>query len=112
MNADGKQVKGMTMTAIKKKRFLAAAAVLVLALFMLFNLCFLVAESGHDCIGEDCPICCRISLCEELIKTVYHGFTAVFAAFLLGLPVPGISGTLRKTNYRASLVTWKVKLSD
>ena len=116
VKADGKRVTGMTMAMTmaktKKKRFLAAAAVLLLALFMLLSLCFLVAESGHDCIGEDCPICCQISLCKELVKAVCHGFTAAFAVAVIGLSVLCIPSGVRETNVGASLVARKVKLSD
>lgn len=88
---------------------LLAAAVL----FVMLSSAFYVAiEADHDCVGEDCPICCQISVCENMLKSV--GLTVIIltlAAFISSI-VFSMPSFAKKSTYNSSLVTLKVKLSN
>ena len=54
-----------TSKAIKVSAGIIAAMLLVVLLFSAF---FIVAETHHDCAGEDCLICACIRICENALK--------------------------------------------
>ena len=96
----------------KKDRLIALLMALTVIFALLFSACFVIAEADHDCIREDCPVCCQLSICESMLKSV--GQTAVplilaacIGFFTLSLPCPA-----KKVADHTSLVTLKVKLSD
>ncbi len=51
----------------------------MIALFMAFSVLFLSAfiacEAGHDCEGEDCPVCQCIMQCENILRNIDGGVT-------------------------------------
>lgn len=53
-----------------KKRILALITAFAVLFAMLFSVCFIAAEVGHDCIGDSCPVCQQISICENVLKTL------------------------------------------
>lgn len=53
----------------------------VLAAFLL-SAFFLAAEAGHDCTGEDCPICAVLQMCEETVHKLGTGLV-LLAVWLL-----------------------------
>ena len=69
---------------MKTKRALAAAIAVLLVCFILFACFFVLAESDHDCSGEDCPICQVIAVVEEIIKKIASliSVAAIIAAIL------------------------------
>lgn len=55
------------------KRFRKIAVIIItalIALAMLSSAAFIAAEAGHDCTGEDCAVCCAISACVNLFKSL------------------------------------------
>lgn len=97
---------------MKKTRALAALLALALLFVMLSSSCYLALETDHDCIGDDCPVCCRIGLCEQMLKTVWQAAVTGFAVAFAGAVVCALSHFAEKTGNRPSLITLKVKLSD
>lgn len=95
-----------------KNRFLALTLVIALGLTMLFSVCYIASNSGHDCVGEGCPVCERISLCESALKLLI----CVGAAIFVCAAQNGVFARLEKASLRpcvsATLVSSKVKLSD
>ena len=95
-----------------KKRISAVLIAMALVFAMLFFTFFIAAEADHDCVGEGCAVCCQISVCENVLKSVMCTLVmaAVFAA------VGFVAFTLRNCEnrdfYYSSLVSLKVKLSD
>lgn len=66
----------------EKERLLASVLALTVVFVILFSGFFVIAEANHDCIEEDCPICCQISVCENTLRSAGTvRTTAVFAAF-------------------------------
>lgn len=103
-----KGVRKMT----KKKRLIATLLTVMVIFVVLFSSLFIVENANHDCIGDDCPICYEISVCENTLKAVayafvYVGIAALFAVFTFLSPFPK-----KNSNNSTSLVSLKVKLSN
>ncbi len=50
----------------------------MLSVVVLFSAFYVIAEAGHDCTGEDCPVCACIQLCERTLHQISSGITALF----------------------------------
>ena len=46
---------------IKALRILAIVFAVLFACTMLTSVLFIALEAGHDCTGDDCPVCVRIA---------------------------------------------------
>ena len=67
----------------QKKRIAAILLTAVLLLVMLCSAHLIASERGHDCIGENCPICDQIRLRQRTLKNLLPIVCAVlFAAAL------------------------------
>ncbi len=66
-------------------RISAGILVLTMLVVVLFSAFCIAAEAGHECSGEDCPICATIHQCEKTLRGFGDG-TASRTAF----PVPMI----------------------
>lgn len=96
----------------KKNRAISAVLALTIVFSILFSVCFIVAEADHTCVGEDCPICFQISLCENTLKSI--GFAVATIVFFV-FPCSRVFSFLTITEKllrTVSLVSLKVKLSD
>ena len=96
----------------KRNRLIASVLALTVVLVMLFSVCFVIAEADHDCIGEDCPICYQINICENALRSIGFVAIAVIFAGFLGLFVIAVPTLSKKQANNTSLVTLKVKLSN
>ena len=63
-----------------KKRLIAAGLALTVILVMLTSVCFIIAETNHNCIGEDCPVCTVLRTCETALKTLGCAAAGLFSA--------------------------------
>ncbi len=86
-----------------------AAMMLVVMLFSSF---FIAAHADHDCTGEDCPICACIQQCENTLRGIGSGITAlpaVIISVLISLLIMsfGVSSFQRDTPVSA-----KVRLNN
>ena len=43
---------------------------------VLFSAFYIVAETDHDCTGDDCPICACIQQCENILNQIGDGAAA------------------------------------
>ena len=61
-----------------------AAAMLALLLFVMvfFASCFIAAEAGHDCTGENCPVCACLQLCEQTLEQIGDGILSLCAVLI------------------------------
>ena len=95
-----------------KRRIIALALAVLFVAFAALSLTFILVEAGHDCSGEDCPICEQIALIGSTIRTA-----AVFI-FVMMVTAVALIGSKRlseilKNGYRAdTLVLLKTKLSN
>ena len=46
---------------------------IVVLVTVMFSIAFIATESGHDCCGEDCPICDFMRQCENTLRGFSEG---------------------------------------
>ena len=102
---------------MNKKRFVSTALVFALFFVMLLSTIYIIAETEHDCVGDNCPVCSQISQCENAINTVssaagiaaapYRSAAAAFAYILT-------AGTVKITSQKpaSTLISLKVQLTE
>ena len=89
---------------------------MLLAVTILFvvlcSAAFIAEEANHDCVGENCPICAQISVCQNMLKTFALAVCAVAfaAAFTYILRKHILACTDKAPSY--TLVSLKVKLTN
>ena len=96
----------------KKKRIISVVVAVAVFFVMLYSALYIAAEANHDCVGENCPICYQISVCENTLKNLSLAVCAVtFAVAFTYTLCRSISVC---TDYAQSytLISLKVKLSD
>ena len=87
---------------------ISAALIAVLSL----SLIFLVKEAGHQCTGEDCPVCAGIHQIRQSIRQIGGG-EAVEAAAVPALIVSALLA-FSSVSYvsSTSLITQKVRMDN
>ena len=96
----------------KKKRIISLVVAVAVIFVMLYSALYIAAEANHDCVGENCPICYQISVCENTLKNLSLAVCAVaFAAAFTYTLCRSISAC---SDFATSctLVSLKVKLTD
>ena len=85
---------------------------LIVAVVLLACVCYMLVESGHDCIGESCPVCAQLSLCRNLLRGL--GCAACLAAMaqVWMQSVCTAESDVQCPSAGHTLTTLKVKLSD
>ena len=96
----------------KKKRIISLIVAVAVFFVMLYSALYIAAEANHDCVGENCPICYQISVCENTLKNLSLAVCAVaFAAAFTYTLCRSISACADVTpSY--TLISLKVKLTD
>lgn len=56
---------------------------LLLLFTLLFSVFYIVHEIGHDCSGEDCPVCACIAQCENIVQQIGYALIVATGAFLV-----------------------------
>ncbi len=98
-----------------KKEGRRAAALATAILFIAAVLCslaFIAAEAGHECAGDDCPVCRMIAFIGNALRRIC---LLAICASVCAVPVPGETRAAETRVYGApglSPVALKVKLSD
>ena len=96
----------------KSYRALALVAAILLLFAMLFSELFIICESGHDCSGDECPICAEIAICETFLRQIVLSVvTIVMFGAVLHYYFRGISAIWNQAHI-STPVSLKVKLSD
>lgn len=96
----------------KKKRIISLVVAVAVFFVMLYSALYIAAEANHDCVGENCPICYQISVCENTLKNLSLAVcAAVFSAAFTYTLCRSISSCAAVIpSY--TLVSLKVKLTD
>ena len=96
----------------KKKRIIYLAVAVAVFFVMLCSAVYVAAEANHDCIGENCPICYYISVCEGILRglsaTVCAAAVTAALTHILRRSVSARAGEARCH----TLVSLKVRLTD
>lgn len=96
----------------KKKRIISLAVAAAVFFVMLCSAFYIAAEANHDCVGESCPICYHISVCENTLRNLSLAVcAAAFAAAFTYTLCRSISACADVIpSY--TLISLKVKLTD
>ena len=94
----------------KLKNTVALLLVFSICLALLFSSFYIASGSHHNCIGEDCPICYKISICEDTLKILSTALTVFFILFAVYLFAVRILSIKTKTFVFLSPISLKVKL--
>lgn len=96
----------------KKKRMLSLLAAVVALFVVLYSNIYIVVEADHECVGDNCPICCQINACQNTLKHLDLGVhTAATAAVFVYMICSGVSISAYFIQHY-TLVSLKVKLSN
>ena len=95
-----------------RKRILIALLTTAFIFGTLFSVLYIAIESHHDCIGEDCPICQCIIVCENILKKLSTTLfvMSVSVAFVFASKISIIKNL--KLIPIQTLVSLKIKLSN
>ena len=95
-----------------RKRILSAALAVLVLFVVLYSVFFIAAESHHDCIGENCPICYQISVCENTLKNLSLAVCTVSFATAFAYTLCRSISVCTDVIPSYTLVSLKVKLTD
>lgn len=96
----------------KRNRKLALLLALAVCFVMLFSAFYIAAEADHDCIGENCPICYQISVCENTLKSLGYGVAVLVAAIVLTFSAAILLSQPKTHLKQSTLITLKVQLTN
>ncbi len=94
------------------RRIFSALMAIIIIVSVLCPICFLIAEAGHECPGEDCPVCCAINICENVLKLFGFVSCSLISAAVIRLIAVLISEKYREYFHCDSLISMKVKMTD
>lgn len=95
-----------------KKRVMTFALTVILILSIVLSITFIVKETGHSCVGHNCPICQQMEIVAEVLHSQGTGETvfAVINIFFIAIAT-GILISFREL-VSISLVSLKVRLDS
>ena len=73
---------------------------------------FISAESHHDCIGEDCPICSLIEACETILHNTDNSAIILYAALLPVLFYALNVAFFNSNETATTLISQKVRMNN
>ena len=94
------------------KRASAGVLAMLLLFIMLFSAFFISAETGHDCTGEDCPICESIQHCENTLHQISGGTGPAAAGLIPAVFILIIASLFSIELLQETPVTEKVRLNN
>ena len=99
------------MTNRKRIGALLLCVGMVLVLFV--SSAYIAHEAGHDCCGEDCPVCQMIAVNADLLHMM--GLVMLVCLMLLVLMRVRYAGGMQSRlvmPISGTLVSWKIRLND
>lgn len=94
------------------KRAASIILILILLILVMLSTFSIAFECGHDCSHDDCPICCFISQCEQVLHKLG---SAIISCVAIGISLQIIAiqlGYFESIVLTDSLVSNKVRLND
>ena len=96
----------------KSKRIAAGVIGMLMIIVMLFSAFYISSETGHDCVGEDCPICACVQQCENVLHKIGGGL-----AFIISAIVPVICAVICAFLFvsdiqKNTLISRKIRMND
>ena len=93
-----------------KKRLAAVIFAAIIFIVFMTSLFAITHEADHDCIGENCPICTVIALCQNTLKMLSDVTVAVVALFTCFFFITSIIAFFRIVLYNKTPILLKDKL--
>ncbi len=98
---------------MKRKRFIALALCLGLTLVLTASSVFLILEADHNCIGEGCDICARITATVQLLRGLSLLGVLLLTLMTALLAVRKNRGVIRRAGRLVlTPVSWQVRLNN
>lgn len=92
---------------------LRAVLTAVFIAFTVFSVFFVAAEAGHDCSGDDCPICFEIQVAEQNVKLLSLALCAAGVSLARHCFASKISfKNSYQTSFNNSLISLKTRLNN
>ena len=105
---------GIRKKTANEYRYTAAGILGVMMLvIVLLSSSYISLEAGHNCNGEQCPICACVRICENILKQAGNGITAavvIFAFLRILLCVSAF--VLFSTLVKNTLISEKVRMNN
>lgn len=95
-----------------KRHGLALVIAFSVLLVMLSSMFYIATESGHDCAGENCPICQHIEVCRNTLRQISGAVAAASISAVAICFVLGLISVIECVQSHTTLVSLKVKLSN
>ena len=95
-----------------RNRIMAILLSVIVFLAMLCSSFYIAEEANHDCIGENCPICDQIRVCQNSLKTLSLAVSAVMSGIVLTYLLCRCRSARSNPALIYTLVSLKVKLLD
>lgn len=95
----------------KAARICILILVLLFVVSMLFSGAFLLEQSDHGCIGDECTICMEIRACEDFLRSISLLSTQITVTAAIVFCCLFFCGLYAYIADRITLITLKVKLS-
>lgn len=96
----------------KSKRGWAIFTAVAVLFVMLFSVFYIAMEANHHCIGDECPVCQQIVMCENAVNNLSLALVFVAVVTAIFLLKRHIELAFISVCKYATLVTLKVKLTN
>ncbi len=94
----------------KARRIAAILLTAFVLAAMIFSLFMIVHETGHDCIGDHCPVCAVLALCRDTLKALGDALTGAAVGFAFCCSAASVPMLLRILSNNSTPISLKVKL--
>lgn len=96
----------------KNNRALALIIAIVFIMTMLFSAAYIAAEANHECEGEHCEVCSRISVCANTMRILSTAVFEIVATVALTYTLAIFCPKLLEGEQVDTLITLNVKLTN
>ncbi len=93
-----------------KTRAISVVTAITIIFVLLFSVIYIAAEANHDCIGENCPICEQMAICQQHLQELSGGAALLIIELFAFFPLYVLSAKPVGFQRLFTLITLKVKL--
>ena len=111
-NDGGSSRKEITEVKSYRRKLIMTAVSLLVLFCVSFSVAFIIAESQHDCIGEDCAVCHAIGVAENNFKGAKTENAQSHISEFSFVPVNKTEFLRAEVSPAPTLVTLKTKLTN
>ncbi len=97
----------------RRNRVCAVALCMIIMVTMLVFAAYIIHEAGHDCKGNDCPVCQTIAFNNRLLHLMASGL--LLQVLMSGIPDAGRAQREGRNAFipvSGTLVSWKIRLDN